>query len=356
MVCGDLVSDPCVVNLDVPRRVFGSLQRAIDAAADGATITVTGLCTGPVKVNGRSNLTIQGVAPPSGCGAAGPGPADLTSTIRGGRDLIRLSNSSNIVLRFLNIVDAELSGVKIQRGHDSVVHCNCIARNGRAGVRVDDSRGQEISQNLVTLNGRDGITLDECRENTIRDNTSLQNSSDGIALEDSKKNLISGNVVRRNGDSGINLDEADSNRLASIDQRVLNTGDDDDGNDDDDDDGKGARNEGNTVGENLCEDNRGDGIRLEEGDKNTVAGNTVRRNAEDGIHLDEADKNRVTDNEVVDNGTDPAKDSGIELVKSKKNFVDGNVIRNNADGLIDKIRCRSGSKKNSGSNVVSRCQ
>jgi parallel beta-helix repeat protein len=334
--CGEDVKARCQVRVDKPARSFTSVQAAIDAASPGATITVTGLCAGPVKVHGRYDLTIQGTPPASGCPSGGPGPSDLTSTIRGGRDLVSVSHSSNIVVQFLNLVGADQSGVKMEDGRNSVVHCNCVARNRRNGVRLDDGWRQEVSQNLVARNGRDGIQLEDCKDGTVLDNTSQDNRGDGLSLEDGKRNLVLKNLLRRNGGAGINLDET---KLVFLGYRGL-----------------GIRNEENTVGENVAEDNDGDGIRLKESDKNDIVGNTVRRNAADGIDLEEADRNRLTDNQVTGNGTLSWRDSGIELLLSNRNVLDGNVIRDNADGLVDRARCLFGSRNNSGSNAGSRCR
>src|SRR5207247_7824069 len=83
--CGDLVTEPCTVTVDSRRGTFGSLQKAVDAAPDGATLTVRGACSGPVKIVDREDLTLQGVPPPAGCPADGPQPRDLLSTLRGSR-------------------------------------------------------------------------------------------------------------------------------------------------------------------------------------------------------------------------------------------------------------------------------
>src|SRR5207253_2882890 len=61
--CGAGVTDPCQVTVDRPARMFRSLQQAVDAARDGATIRVSGRCAGPVAVVGRTGLVIEGPAP-----------------------------------------------------------------------------------------------------------------------------------------------------------------------------------------------------------------------------------------------------------------------------------------------------
>jgi len=53
---------------------FHNLQEAIDAADDGAAITVEGVCSGPVMIYKRRDLTIRGVTPNSGCPANARNP------------------------------------------------------------------------------------------------------------------------------------------------------------------------------------------------------------------------------------------------------------------------------------------
>ncbi len=60
--CGHSYTGPCVVTVDSPSRSLDDLQEAIDAADDGATITVEGVCSGPVRIYRRRDLTIKGVS------------------------------------------------------------------------------------------------------------------------------------------------------------------------------------------------------------------------------------------------------------------------------------------------------
>ena len=67
------------------------LQRAIDAAGPGTTITIpAGTYTGPFLIAGKSNLTL-----------VGPAAAVLTAT---GADVLRIDNSSGIVLEGFTVV------------------------------------------------------------------------------------------------------------------------------------------------------------------------------------------------------------------------------------------------------------
>src|SRR5207253_10841578 len=101
--CGSTTSEPCAVTVTARKatdRVFDDLQQAVDSAPKGATITVTGRCTGPILIQGRSDLTLRGIAPAdtrSGCPAEGLRPGDLTSTVSSPTDdAINVMMSTNI--------------------------------------------------------------------------------------------------------------------------------------------------------------------------------------------------------------------------------------------------------------------
>jgi len=297
--CGDVGVAPCTVTVSSSSRRFTDLQAAIDAAADGATISVEGMCAGPVTIARRVGLTVQGVPPAaSGCPADGLSPGDLRSTIRGGDRAIGVRRSRDIEIRYLNLVDAETNGLELSEVEGSRATCNCVARSGTAGITLFAGRDNAVQKNLVTRNAGVGIRLRQATESAIAENVVRENRSGGIGLIEADRNTLERNAVRENAAAGIELD--DSNR-------------------------------------------------------NVLRENTVHRNAADGLDLETADRNELVDNEVEGNGRDAARDSGIELGQSHRNIVGRNVIRENADRLTDQVRCRSGSGGNDGSNVPRNC-
>ena len=160
---------PCQVTVDSPSGTHDSLQRAVDKARNGATITVEGTCRGRVDIDDKRDLTIQGVPPEGGdCPAEGLDSGDLVSTVRGsGRDVIRIHDSRDITIRWLNIVDGDV-GVEVNDSRGSVVTCNCIAGNDDEGVEIDDAKSNEVTRNLITENGEDGVFLhDEAKGNLV---------------------------------------------------------------------------------------------------------------------------------------------------------------------------------------------
>ena len=220
--CGDLVTAPCTVTVDAPPRTFGNLQKAVNAAHDGATITVSGACAGPVRIVGRADLTIEGVSPtPTGCPAEGLRPRDLRSTVRGSRgddEVIKVRDSTNIVIGFLNIVDGTEAGVELKQSSGGGLHCNCVARNGEEGLEVQDGKQHEIRANLVTRNAEEGMEIEGTNRSVVAGNTVRENGRDGIELERAARNQVTGNAVVANGsigsrDSGIEVERSERNLI-----------------------------------------------------------------------------------------------------------------------------------------------
>jgi parallel beta-helix repeat protein len=291
---------PCNVAVSTPAGAFTNLQQAIDAASNGAAIVVTGTCSGPVNISARANLIITGVPPAANANCATPvGPADLVSSVTGSDDeVIKVTGSTGIAIAFLNIVGGESSGIELKNGSGNIAACNCIARNEDEGVELDGGTvGQIVLRNLVTENGK-GVRVKASATNTLVQNGVVNNDDDGILLyRGSSANTLVGNAVQNNGD---------------------------------------------------------DGIEIENSNGNIVAANAVTGNDEDGIDLDFANTNQILTNAVTGNGTS-SSDNGIELRESDNNTVNNNTINGNTDGLVNQIRCQSGSNLNTGNNVVAPC-
>ncbi len=261
-ICGSDVTAPCVATVSSPPGTFASVQTAVDNALDGATITVQGLCVGSVLVSGRANLTIQGVPPTvNGCPPAGLQPTDLTSTIvaSGSAEAIKVVSSTNVVTRFLNVIDAgpDHDGVEYKSAASGAVHCNCIAFNDE-GIEVDGGQSVSATANLLTRNFGQGLRLkDGSVLDAVTGNFSTQNGEDGISVKDSTQNAVGANRVTNNGQDGIDLDNADGNRVT-----------------------------GNQVTGNGTKAAGDSGIECENGsDGNTIDGNAISGNADGLVNL-----------------------------------------------------------------------
>ena len=207
-------------------RHFASLQAAVNAAPNGATIHVSGVCLGPTLIFQRSNLTIEG-DPPASCP---PGPRDLTSTLRGNPsitpppsslgEVIKVLSSTNVTVRFLNIVNGgEHNGLDFRSASTGnstggVAHCNCVARNDE-GYELDRPGTHMVRDSLVTHNRGSGIGLRRgTANNAVRGNIVEFSGENGIAvIEGGKHNLITDNTARNNGLSGLELDGGEASEL-----------------------------------------------------------------------------------------------------------------------------------------------
>jgi len=325
--CGDRNTDPCSVTIEGDARVFcekqgvggctvvstarPALQEAVDAAPDGATITVNGRCAGPVRITKRANLTVQGVLPEGSTACKGGGAPlrqDLRSTVFGGCDssdvsrceLVKVTESPNVTVRYLNIVDSFNSGVEYKRTSGGTAFCNCIARNAEEGIEFDKGSGGHLAlQNLVKDNAK-----------------ALEEDADGgIGVHDSQGNTVRANVVESNLRGGIFIeDDADETV-------VLN---------------------------NVVRMNIGNGIQVADSDRNLVEGNVVAGNTQDGVFLNNADKNRVVADVVSSNGR-----NGVRLRRAGKNSIDANDVSGNGSGsTAEQVMCESGSDDSTGMNKV----
>ncbi|TMA34305.1 MAG: hypothetical protein E6J79_16875 [Deltaproteobacteria bacterium] len=224
--CGSATDEPCAVTVTVRNAVtgvFDDLQQAIDSARNGATITVTGRCAGPVLIERRSNLTITGIAPAntgSRCPAEGLRPGDLTSTVTSAsNDAIDVLKSTNIRVMFLNVVDAPSDGLEFRDSSKGTAFCNCFARNFE-GVELDGASSTVVQQNLVKDNLSDGILVQRmskpATKNQINANSIVANGKDGIRVQTlSTDNTFTANLLAGNADDGIELADSHRNKLTS---------------------------------------------------------------------------------------------------------------------------------------------
>jgi parallel beta-helix repeat protein len=132
-------------------------------------------------------------------------------------DVIKVRNSMNIVVRFLNIVDGGMlkTGLEFRTGMSNIAHCNCITRN-KDGVEFDHHGKGTASKNLIFKNKRDGIWLHRCVVNgALVMNTSRENGDDGIEIDDSctESNLVTMNLVTKNEHDGIEVLDSDKNTI-----------------------------------------------------------------------------------------------------------------------------------------------
>ena len=173
-----------------PGATFATLRAAVDAAADGTAasptrIHVSGRCVGPpVLISQRSNLVVEGDPPPTACPEFGPEPTTLTSSLTpdgstpptgSNGETIKVLSSTNISIRFLNLVDADPEdAVDYKSSSGGDMTCNCCARNEEC-FEISGGSGFAVTQNLVTDNGHGINTGHQAHNVTITNNTVVSN-------------------------------------------------------------------------------------------------------------------------------------------------------------------------------------
>lgn len=163
---------------------------------------------------------------------------------------------------------------------------NGLYMNGRTGVTVSD----------LTVEGFPvGMYLFHCSGNTISGNT-VSVTSNGIMVIGGSGNTVAGNTVSGGKQAGgICLGGSVGNTVS-----------------------------GNTTTGNF------NGVYLSISDGNTLTGNTTRLNSYNGMQLSHATGNVISGNTIGDNSSGPWGWSGIYMVVSPGNTVEGNEIQGNA--------------------------
>ena len=215
-------------HVDCDKEQAGALQRAIDRANPGATITVSGTCYENVSIPpGKDLLTLDG----ADTGAIhGSDVTTNTLQVRGPR---------GITIRGLTISGGR-AGIDISRGATALIDGNTIEGTARNGITL----GAFASANIIN--------------NTIQDNASAGilvtgNAFGFIGFATADDTAASPNLIRHNGTHGISLTLSSSARIA-----------------------------GNTISNNVRH-----GINVERASQATVSDNTIDANGQYGIYVTE---------------------------------------------------------------------
>ena len=312
-----------------------ALQDVVNAAPDGATLTLYGRCSGPIRTIGRANLTVQGVLP-EGSQACQDGKAplqqDLRSTVAGGCgspdasrcELIKVTNATNIKVQYLNIVDFFNSGLQYKCSGSGAAYSNCVARNAEEGIELDKGSGGHVAlQYLVRDNAKalegdidGGICVHDSPGNRLEANTVVSNREGGILVDyDADGTVVLNNDVRMNAGNGIQVIESDKNSIET----------------------------------NVVQNNSLHGILLGKAPSNAVVGNTVSSNGATASTSTTRIRTKVIANNTVASNTA----NGIRLRKSDKNIVDGGAISGNGSGTAgEQVVCDRPSAANTGTNEI----
>lgn len=202
-----------------------SLQAAIDAAAPGATLTVSGTCSENILIrNEKQRITINGL------GAASINAPNANSPA------VNIRGKGILWQGFL--IGGGSSGIHVNRGSNAVIHNNLIQSTAGHGVLVEQLAFAVLTNNTIQNNPDAGILVGE-------------NSTARIGFNQDSDTAASANVVVNNAVGAI----------------VAN--------------GSSARIVGNTI-----QNNAGDGIQILRDSHADIASNAISGNS-DGIEVGE---------------------------------------------------------------------
>jgi parallel beta-helix repeat protein len=204
-----------------PNANFSSIQAAINAAAEGASIAVQpGTYREQVQVNKRLTLEAKGPVIVD-AGRRGSAITLVTSGITLTGFEVRNAGSADkeaglLILGDGNTVShiratANNSGIVVLRGRSNTIADSEISGNRHDGVVIIGASANTVTRNTIANNGRAGVwiqaehlaqTIQEATENRILANRAHDNHTFGISLHTgANRNEVNDNEVTSNGSS-----------------------------------------------------------------------------------------------------------------------------------------------------------
>jgi parallel beta-helix repeat protein len=227
LTCVSLIpakGDAATVTVDC---AAASLQTAINAAASGTIINVSGTCNENIRfsqsknlitINGGGTATINGVdLSKHSIDINGRGIVIKRLHITGGYDGIRITRGGTATIDTNTIENAAHNGISIgQTSHADIVG-NTIQNNVNSGIVVNDNGSAHIGfvsfqdttakANTVQKNGHNGIVVQRSSSADIVGNKILSNTNNGIVVHSASHADISKNTINGNTADGIHVDE-----------------------------------------------------------------------------------------------------------------------------------------------------
>jgi parallel beta-helix repeat protein len=226
-VCGILVmmlalaSTAAAATLTVDCGAGGKLQTALNAAANGDTILVTGVCNEGVSVRDElTRLTIDGqgtatVHAPAGANSAiqvlGRNITIKGFTITGGRGGIVVLRGGSALIDS-NTIEECGNGISVQQnGHARIVN-NTIQSNATSGIAVQESSVARIGYldvagpvmgNAIRNNAGPGVIVQRGSAATLTGNTISDNDGPGVLVRGGAHADLAGNTIDGNGSDGL---------------------------------------------------------------------------------------------------------------------------------------------------------
>src|SRR5262245_26288715 len=223
-----LPGNGAAATLTVNCNAGGKIQTALNAAANGDTILVSGVCNENVTVRDElTRLTIDGQGDPTAQAATvqATDSADAFQvlgrnitikrfTIKGGRSGIGVLRGGSALIDS-NTIQECLTGIMVhQNGHARIVG-NTIQLNANAGIGVQESSIARIGYldnrgpvfgNTIQKNGGPGVIVQRGSAATLIGNTVSENRGPGVLVRGGAHADLAGNHVDGNDGDGVAVD------------------------------------------------------------------------------------------------------------------------------------------------------
>ena len=182
-----------------PPAVFQTIQAALDAAAEGDTVQVSGTCNESIFIrNDKTVLDGQGV------GLGGVGGAKIIVPAASGDSAVTIRASFVTIEGFSEII-GQRHGITVRGSDNAQIGNNTIKDSVRHTIILTSNASARISDNVITNSGFHGIRVARGANATILDNTITGSRRNGIQLSEVGSAEIEGNTVTDNGRNGLTV-------------------------------------------------------------------------------------------------------------------------------------------------------
>lgn len=225
---------------------------------------------------------------------------------------IEVNNVPDVFIGFNEIHDADSNGIYVSNSANAQIRWNDVWNTDEDGVFVIGSQGSNIEDNDLWFIGDDGIDVRDSSGTEIEDNFIFVTRGDGIQVRGSSFVNVDDNFIRFAGDDGIDFENGFFSSIIGNDIRFV--------------DANGIEIEDSAfiVADSNTVQNSGDaGIFVDPSAFILVSNNTLRFN-EYGVRFDEVYLSAIYDNVIEDNRV-----AGVRLNDSHGIAVWRNDIANN---------------------------
>ncbi len=200
----------------------GTVQGALNAASNGDTILVDGVCNENVTVrdeltritiDGQGSATIHG---PSAAAAVmqvlGRNITIKGFTITGGRQGFSVLRGGSVLIDSNTIEDSAGAGILVhQNAHARIVN-NTIQFNPNTGITVQESSiarigfldlAGPVAGNVIQRNGIAGVIVQRGGVASLAGNAINENDGPGVLVSGASHGDLAGNRIDRNGSDGV---------------------------------------------------------------------------------------------------------------------------------------------------------